>query len=59
MKNPDEKNIQITDVLGRVIQSVITEEPSITLDLTQVSAGIYLVQTDDGMQTSTLKFIRK
>jgi len=52
------KTISIIDVNGKLVQQISTANRNYSLNIKQLSAGIYFVRVDDGEKTATLKFIK-
>ncbi len=62
VKKPVMLNIQLTDILGKTIQStdyIIDGSQNIELDLKNISNGIYMIRCEAGDEVITKKFIRK
>ncbi|MFN5418548.1 MAG: T9SS type A sorting domain-containing protein, partial [Flavobacteriia bacterium] len=47
LKHRTEKNIIVTDLMGKIIQQQITREESIQIDLSSNPSGVYLVHIDE------------
>ncbi|HEX5003404.1 MAG TPA: T9SS type A sorting domain-containing protein [Bacteroidia bacterium] len=52
-----EQHIKVTDIMGRIVKEMTTQQAVQVIDLTNESAGVYLFTLNDGMQLSTGKFI--
>jgi uncharacterized delta-60 repeat protein len=53
------KTISVIDNTGRIVQTAITSNITYTLNVKQLSPGMYLIKVDDKKKTTTLKFIKE
>ena len=53
------KTIYLTDALCQIVQTIITSENSITINLNNISSGIYFIKMEDGINSTTQKFIKQ
>ncbi|MBN2777075.1 MAG: alkaline phosphatase family protein [Bacteroidales bacterium] len=48
-------NIQIMDISGKIIKSIITDKRETNIDVSDISEGLYLLKFDNGKQVKTKK----
>lgn len=51
--------IEVYDLMGRKIKSIISHDNNILLDLTELQKGIYLLSVTNGQNTETQKIVKK
>ena len=54
-----EKTIYITNALGQILQTINTSENTITIDINNISSGVYYIRMEDGVNSQTKMFIKK
>lgn len=54
-----EKTFYLTDALGQILQTITTSENTITIDLNNISSGVYFIKMEDGVNAVTQKFIKQ
>ena len=54
-----EKTIYLTNAIGQIVQTIITSENTITINLNTISSGIYFIKMEDGINSVTQKFIKQ
>lgn len=57
--NNEQKNIQIYSLNGKIIKEVISYENQISLDVSNLDQGLYLIKTSTKNNTQVSRFIKK
>ena len=52
-------SLLLTDIEGKVVKSVVVKSAECSLDVKDLSAGVYLLQYEDGEVCETVKFIKE
>ncbi len=50
---------QIIDITGRVVQSINLDDTTNTVDISQLSAGVYLLRMENSTASNVIRFIKK
>ena len=53
------KTIYLTDALGQIVQTINSSENIITINLNNISSGIYFIKMEDGIHSTTQKFVKQ
>ena len=53
-----QKTISITNILGIEVLQQLTTENKLTLDISQLNSGIYIVKVSEGKTTRMIRFIK-
>lgn len=58
-KLSSEKTIYITNTLGQILQTIITSENTITINLNNFNSGVYFIRMEDGVNLVLEKFVKR
>lgn len=53
------KTFYLTNALGETLQTIRTEENSITINLNTISSGVYFIKLESGVNSQTQMFVKK
>ncbi|OSZ79072.1 hypothetical protein CAP35_12720 [Chitinophagaceae bacterium IBVUCB1] len=55
----DKNRIQITDMAGKLLKEYVANAPNITIDISTLQSGVYLLKYCDGQNHTVLKWVKE